>query len=86
MGALDTLNFRPNGYRHNKNFPGNPWNFSLLGADSYSSCSPPCFFACVWAWGVKQSYFRDVTENQGGRSASRLVVGVWREGGILNRI
>lgn len=44
------------------------------------------FFACVWAWGVKQSYFRDVTENQGGRSASRLVVGVWREGVILNRI
>lgn len=37
---------------------------SVFWADSHSSCSPP-FFACVRAWGVKLSYFKDATENQG---------------------
>lgn len=39
------------------------------------------FFACVWAWGVKQSYFRVATENQGGKKCFKASGGCVEGGG-----
>ena len=58
--------------------------FSLLGAYSYSSCSPPSLCLYLGLVSKAELPFKDAIENQGrGKNLQRLVVGVWREGGFL---